>query len=186
MTHHHQACLPQKSLWAAGSRGTGQRCAIGKGEYVTQETNLARRQSRPHLFSLPQSPLPAHLLTPDHLRPSPSYPADHVSTALHQTSPNVKNSLHGDTDVQNRLLDSAGEGGWFERIALKHDITICERDSQWRVPWRSRAPKAGALGQPQRGGVRRREGDSVHLWPIHADPWQRPSQHCRVTVLQLK
>ena len=36
------------------------------------------------------------------------------------------------------------------------------------------------------GGVFRSGGTHVYLWPIHVDVWQRPSQYCKVTILQLK
>ena len=32
----------------------------------------------------------------------------------------------------------------------------------------------------------RREGPHVFLWLIHVDIWQRPSQYCKVMILQLK
>ena len=32
----------------------------------------------------------------------------------------------------------------------------------------------------------KREETYVHLWLIHVDVWQKPSQHCKVTILQLK
>ena len=32
----------------------------------------------------------------------------------------------------------------------------------------------------------KREETYVHLWLIHVDVWQKPSQHCKVTLLQLK
>ena len=28
-------------------------------------------------------------------------------------------------------------------------------------------------------------GTHVYWWPIHADVWQNPSQHCEVIILQL-
>lgn len=28
--------------------------------------------------------------------------------------------------------------------------------------------------------------DDLNLWLIHVDVWQRPTQYCRATVLQLK
>ena len=31
-----------------------------------------------------------------------------------------------------------------------------------------------------------REGTRVHPWPIHADVWQKPTQHCKAVSLQLK
>ena len=34
----------------------------------------------------------------------------------------------------------------------------------------------------------RREGTRVRLWPVHVDGevWQKPSQYCKVVILQLK
>ena len=32
----------------------------------------------------------------------------------------------------------------------------------------------------------RREGIYVYLWLIHVDVWQKPTQHCKATILQLK
>ena len=31
-----------------------------------------------------------------------------------------------------------------------------------------------------------KEGTRVYLWLIHVDAWQKPSQYCKVIVLQLK
>jgi len=46
-------------------------------------------------------------------------------------------------------------------------------------------------GTTQRDRVRREEGSGwwatcVDLWPIHVDAWQKPSQHCKVVILQLE
>ena len=52
--------------------------------------------------------------------------------------------------------------------------------------------KTGALGPPGgigwEGGRREAqdEGIHVHLWLIHVDIWQKPSQFCKVIILQLK
>ena len=29
-------------------------------------------------------------------------------------------------------------------------------------------------------------GSRVYLWPFHAAVWQKPSQYCKVIILQLK
>ena len=29
-------------------------------------------------------------------------------------------------------------------------------------------------------------GDIVYLWLIHIDVWQKPTQHCKAIILQLK
>ena len=31
-----------------------------------------------------------------------------------------------------------------------------------------------------------REGKYVYLWLIHVDVWQKPTQHCKAIILQLK
>ena len=37
-----------------------------------------------------------------------------------------------------------------------------------------------------RGGRFKREGACVYLWLIHDDVWQKPTQYCKVIILQLK
>ena len=32
----------------------------------------------------------------------------------------------------------------------------------------------------------RQEGTYVYLWLIHVDVWQKPTQHCKAIILQLK
>ena len=36
------------------------------------------------------------------------------------------------------------------------------------------------------GGMFKREGIYIHLWLIHVDVWQKPTQYCKVIILQLK
>ena len=36
------------------------------------------------------------------------------------------------------------------------------------------------------GAAVRMEGTPVYLWPTHVDVWQKPSQYCKVIILQLK
>ena len=36
------------------------------------------------------------------------------------------------------------------------------------------------------GGRFKREGTYVYLWLIHVDVWQKPTQHCKASVLQFK
>ena len=35
-------------------------------------------------------------------------------------------------------------------------------------------------------GSFKREGIYVYLWLIHVDVWQKPTQHCKAIILQLK
>ena len=36
------------------------------------------------------------------------------------------------------------------------------------------------------GGRFKREGTHVYLWLIHVDTWQKPTEHCKAIILQLK
>ena len=42
------------------------------------------------------------------------------------------------------------------------------------------------VGREGGGGFRIRVGKHVYLWLIHVDVWQKPSQYCKVIILQLK
>ena len=37
-----------------------------------------------------------------------------------------------------------------------------------------------------KGGGFRMGGTHKSLWPIHVDVWQKPTQYCKVIILQLK
>ena len=70
-------------------------------------------------------------------------------------------------------------------------MTLCERDGQCKSHARSKVPKASALGQPSGMGCGGRwEGDSVHLWPIHAirgkDHHNTAKYHPPIKINQLK
>ena len=71
-------------------------------------------------------------------------------------------------------------------------ITIFQIDHQSKFDAWNRALKAGALGQPKGVGKGWRWerssgwGTHVHLWLIHVNLWQKPSQYCKVISLQLK
>ena len=77
----------------------------------------------------------------------------------------------GDTDVQNRILDSVGEGeGWMSR---ENSIETCILSRVNRSPAQvgcmRQVPRPGALGRPR--GIRWRgrwEGGSG--WGIHVYP----------------
>ena len=44
---------------------------------------------------------------------------------------------------------------------------------------------AGGVGW-EMGRKLKREGTCEHLWLIHADVWQKPTQYCKAILLQLK
>ena len=98
-----------------------------------------------------------------------------------------------DTDVQNRLLDSVGEGegGCLERTTSKHVYYQGWNRSPAQVGYMSQVLGAGALGRPRgirwRGRWERGSGWGIHVnpWLNHANVWQKPLQYCKVISLQL-
>ena len=71
-------------------------------------------------------------------------------------------------------------------------ITTGKIDGQRKFDSWSRVPKVGALGQPRGTGWGGRwhrfsmGGTHVYPWLIHVDVWQKPSQYCKVIILQVK
>ena len=51
--------------------------------------------------------------------------------------------------------------------------------------WSSVTAQKSRMGWEVRGSLKR-EGTYVCLWPIHADVWQEPTQHCKTITFQLK
>ena len=50
--------------------------------------------------------------------------------------------------------------------------------------WCSVSTWGGWVGREVEAGLGGRE--HISLWLIHTDVWQKPSQHCKVIILQLK
>ena len=98
-----------------------------------------------------------------------------------------------DTDVQNRLLDSVGEGegGIFRGNSI--ETSILSRVKQITSPgWMHETSVQGwCTGMTQRDGmgweVRGGSGWGTHVnpWLIHVSVWQKPLQYCKVISLQL-
>jgi len=51
--------------------------------------------------------------------------------------------------------------------------------------WCSGTTLRDRVGREMGGGLRI-GGTPVYLWLIHVDVWQKPSQYCKVIILQLK
>ena len=98
-----------------------------------------------------------------------------------------------DTDVQNRHLDSVGEGegGMFWENSI--ETSILSRVKQITSPgWMHETSAQGWwTGKTQRDGMGREAGGGMgwgtHLnpWLIHVNVWQKPLQYCKVISLQL-
>ena len=68
-------------------------------------------------------------------------------------------------------------------------ITTCKIDSQWKFAVGGRGANRGlgdSLAGWEGGGRFQRKGTCVYFWLIHIDGWQKPTQHCRAIILQLK
>ena len=98
-----------------------------------------------------------------------------------------------DTDVQNRLLDSVGEGegGMFWENSIETSILSRVNRPPAQVGCMRQVLRAGALGRPRGmgwGGRRERgsgRGTHINPWLIHVNVWQKPLQYCKVISLQL-
>ena len=98
-----------------------------------------------------------------------------------------------DTDVQNRLLDSVGEGedGMFRENSI--ETSILSRVKQITSPgWMHEMGAQGwCTGKTQRDGMGREAGGvsgwgtHVNPWLIRVNVWQKPLQYCKVISLQL-
>ena len=98
-----------------------------------------------------------------------------------------------DTDLQNRILDSVGEGegGMFRENSI--ETSVLSRVKQTACPgWMHETSAQGwCTGRPRGMGWRGSwEGGSgwgthVNPWLIHVNVWQKPLQYCKVFSLQL-
>ena len=98
-----------------------------------------------------------------------------------------------DTDVQNRLLDSVGEGegGMFWENSI--ETSILSRVKQIASPgWMHETNAQGwCAGKTQRDGLAREAGGGIGMgntcnpWLIHVNVWQKPLRYCKVISLQL-
>ena len=97
------------------------------------------------------------------------------------------------TNVQNRLLDSVGEGegGMFRENSI--ETCILSRVKQITSPgWmHEMSAQAWCTGETQKNGMGGRQegglgwGTHVNPWLIHGNVWQKPLQYCKIISLQL-
>ena len=89
-----------------------------------------------------------------------------------------------DTNVQNRLLDSVGEGEG--RIFRENSIETCILS---RVKHPTPSAQGWCTGKTQRDWVEWDVGGGIGMgntWLIHVNVWQKPLQYCKGISLQLK
>ena len=95
-----------------------------------------------------------------------------------------------DTDVQNRLLDSVGEGkgGMFRENSMYIIYSETDHQPKWDawdkcsglVHWEDPEESGGEGGEGGSGW-----GTHVTPWLIHVNVWQNPLKCCKVISLQL-
>ena len=98
-----------------------------------------------------------------------------------------------DTDVQNRLLDSVGEGegGMFRENST--ETSILSRVKQITSPgcMHETSAQGWCTGKTQRDGMGWVAGGGsgwgthVNPWLIHVNVWKKLLQYCKVISLQL-
>ena len=88
-----------------------------------------------------------------------------------------------ETDTENRFMDLVGWGeerysGMYGESNMETYTTICKIDNQWEFAVWLRELKPGFCnnleGWGRVGGGK--EGTRVHLWLIHVDVRQKPTQ----------
>ena len=91
----------------------------------------------------------------------------------------------GDTDVENRLLDSVGDGAGGMR--WESSIETCILPYVKQMTRESSMYEAGHLKPLLWDNPEGWDGDGMnHPWLIHVDVWQKPPQSCKVISFQLK
>ena len=96
-----------------------------------------------------------------------------------------------DADIENRLLNTEGEGkgGINWESSTETYITICKID-RGNLLYDSGSSNPVLFDNLVRwdgvGGRLKKERTYVYLWLIHLDVWQKPTQHCKAIILQLK
>ena len=78
------------------------------------------------------------------------------------------------------------------RAAPKHTPPYIKQRANWNWPcdaqnsnWGSATTQRGRMGR-EVGGRFKREGTHAYSWMIHVDVWQKPTQYCKSSILQLK
>ena len=98
--------------------------------------------------------------------------------------------------MENRLLDTVGEGegGMIRESSTEvyilhmqntYPVVIHCKEEGTQSQWSCDNPEGwdgeGGLKEVQEGGLW-----LIHLWLIHANAWQKPSQYCKAIILQSK
>ena len=100
------------------------------------------------------------------------------------------------TQTGNRFMHmrrgEEGEGGMYGESNMEPYITVCKTNSQREFSVWLRELKLGLCNNLEwwdgegGGGRFKRERTYVYLWQSHVDVWQKPTQHCKAIILQLK
>ena len=98
---------------------------------------------------------------------------------------------NGDTDTENRLMDTEGgeeeEGRMHEESNMEIYITICRIDSQWEFAVWFRELKLGLCNilEEWDGEEGSRGKDHMYTMADSSSVWQKSAQFCKTFILQL-
>ena len=92
-----------------------------------------------------------------------------------------------DTDIENTVGEGEGGMNWessTETYTLPYVKQIASGKLQYNTGalWQLRGMEWGRRWERSSRGKR----TYVYLWLIHVDIWQKPTQHCKAIILQLK
>ena len=103
---------------------------------------------------------------------------------------------NGDTDREQTYRhggEEGKEGGVYGESNMETYISTC-KIANGNLLYDSGNSNWGSV-TTQRGGLAwegdsrwrfKREGTYVHLWLIHVDVWEKPTQYCKAVILLLK
>ena len=109
------------------------------------------------------------------------------------TDENYLQRISGDTDTENRLMDTVrasvgqekGEGGMHGESNMETYATHGKQTVNGNLLYDTGNSDWGSVTRGV-GGRFKREGTDVYLWLIYADVWQKPTQYCKTIILQFK
>ena len=93
-------------------------------------------------------------------------------------------------EEKERVEEPAREGKWAQRLKEKESIYQLIATCGLQLPPDSnkqfvQKKKLAFLGRWEAGRFRR-ERTYVYLWLTHVDVWLKPTQYCKIIILQLK
>ena len=137
-------------------------------------------------------PLISDAIQPPHSLLSPSLPSFNFSQ--HQSPSQVSSSHQVAKILELQLQRQSCQWifrafftiNWLGIFAVQGTLQSLLQVVRERWLWVPCFMHRTHIGYEKKGGAYWMGRIHVCLWPIHADVWQKPPQHCKVVILQLK